>query len=122
MPRLVKAVPKYQRHKASGQAVVNLSGHDFYLGSYGTPASKAEYERVVGEWLAKGRQLPPQPGIGLTVVELTRAFKLHAKTYYRKDGKPTSSLIRVKVALRLLRKTYGDTLASSFGPLALTPM
>jgi hypothetical protein len=40
-------------HKPSGQAVVTLSGHDHYLGKWQTPESKAEYDRLVGEWLAK---------------------------------------------------------------------
>ncbi len=36
MPRLVNVVPKYRHHKATGKAVVNLNGHDVYLGPYGT--------------------------------------------------------------------------------------
>ena len=53
-----KSLPKYAKHKASGQAVVRLSGKDFYLGPHGTKASKLEYDRLIGEWLANGRQLP----------------------------------------------------------------
>ena len=41
------AVPKYRRHRASGQAVVTLSGQDFYLGPHGTKASKQEYDRLI---------------------------------------------------------------------------
>ena len=32
MPRLNQSLPRYRKHKASGQAVVHLSGQDFYLG------------------------------------------------------------------------------------------
>ena len=32
MPRLVRALPAYQKHRASGQAVITLSGRDIYLG------------------------------------------------------------------------------------------
>jgi len=39
MPRLVEATPKYRRHKASGQAVVSIQGHDFYLGPWNSKAS-----------------------------------------------------------------------------------
>jgi hypothetical protein len=35
MPRLsIGAVPKYRRHKASGQAIVAIAGSGFYLGPY----------------------------------------------------------------------------------------
>ena len=47
MPRLPQAVPKYQKHRASGQAVVRLNGQDFYLGPHGTKPSKLEYDRVI---------------------------------------------------------------------------
>jgi hypothetical protein len=32
MPKLLNSLPKYRRHKASGQAIVTLCGNDFYLG------------------------------------------------------------------------------------------
>ena len=47
-------VPSYRLHKPSGQAVVTLDGRDFYLGAYGTPASKAEYD-----WPAPRRLVQP---------------------------------------------------------------
>jgi len=61
MPNVDSAirVPKYRRHKPSGQAVVTLSGRDFYLGKWGTKTSRAEYQRLVGEWLAGGGGPPP---------------------------------------------------------------
>ena len=42
MPRLLNSVPKYRKHRATGQVIVNLSGQDFYLGPHGTKASKLE--------------------------------------------------------------------------------
>jgi hypothetical protein len=57
MPRLTNRNPSYRRHRASGQAVVTLNGQDVYLGPHGTPASKREYDRVIGEWLARRREL-----------------------------------------------------------------
>lgn len=113
-------VPKYRKHKRSGQAVVTLSGKDHYLGPYGTHASRAEYDRLIGEWLAAGRCLPSsRRGADLTVAEVAAAYWNYAKGYYRKDGQPTRSLDRVRLALRLLRTSYGPTLATDFGPLAL---
>ena len=55
MPRLVHALPKYRKHRSSGQAVVTLNGCDFYLGPHGTKASKLEYDRLIGEWFQNGR-------------------------------------------------------------------
>lgn len=56
MPRLTKKVPSYRLHKASRQAVVTLNGNDIYLGPYASPESKAEYERLVAEWLGARRE------------------------------------------------------------------
>jgi hypothetical protein len=58
MPLLNSAVPRYRKHRASGQAVVSLSGQDFYLGPYGTKVSRDAYDRAIAEWLARGRHPP----------------------------------------------------------------
>ena len=58
MPRLTTKLPSYRHHKSDGRAVVTLDGRDVYLGKYGTPESRAEYDRVVAEWLAAGRSRP----------------------------------------------------------------
>jgi hypothetical protein len=52
MPRLVHAPPKYRKYKASGQAVVTINGRDRYLGAYRSRASRGDFDRLVGEWLA----------------------------------------------------------------------
>jgi hypothetical protein len=73
MPR--RSVPGYRKHKPSGQAVVSHSGQDFYLGPHATKVSKAEYDRVVAEWLARGRR-PLTDDVDrdgeLTLVKFTR--------------------------------------------------
>ncbi len=69
MPRLSNALPKYRKHRASGQAVVTLSGVDHYLGPHGTRTSKRQYDRLIAEWLEHGRNLPVATS-DLTVVEL----------------------------------------------------
>jgi hypothetical protein len=61
--------------------VVTLDGRDFYLGPHGTEASRAEYDRLLGEWLANGRRLPASAGPDLRVVELIAAFWKPAQTY-----------------------------------------
>jgi hypothetical protein len=67
-------LPKYRKHKASGQAIVTLNGRDHYLGPHGTQASKREYDRLTTEWLANGRQ-SPTVGSDLTIVELLTRFR-----------------------------------------------
>lgn len=120
MPRLTNAAPRYRRHRASGQAIVTLNGRDFYLGPYGSTASRVDYDRLIGEWLAAGRCLGQSHGNDLTVAELCLAYKRFAKGYYRApDGSPTGSVDRVLAAIKVLRKNYATTLARDFGPLAL---
>ena len=97
--------------------MVTLSGRDTYLGKWGTKASRAEYDWLIGEWLARGRCMPNgDPGV--SVAELVLAFWRHAKTYYRRDGRPTGSLPRLKVAVRVLRTSYSNAPARDFGPRA----
>jgi len=50
-------VSSYRCHKPTGQAVVILNGQDHYLGKWNTKSSREEYNRLIGEWLANGRQL-----------------------------------------------------------------
>lgn len=120
MPRLTNAVPKYRKHKKSGQAVVTIAGADHYLGPYGTKASKLEYDRLITEWLAAGRPSSSAPAVHeLTVTELCAQYWRFAKNHYRKDGKGTSELDNIRYALRPLKELYGRTPVSEFGPLAL---
>lgn len=60
MPRR-RGVPSYRLHRPSGQAVVTLSGKDLYLGPHGSETSRAEYDRLVMEWLSNGRRAEPEP-------------------------------------------------------------
>jgi integrase len=121
MPKLVEAAPKYRCHKASGQAIVSIQGHDFYLGPWNTKASKLEYDRIISEWLAAGRQLPTLVGIAddLTVVEMLARYKKFAVEHYRRDGVPTGEWDNIRYSIEPLLRLYGRTLVRDFGPLAL---
>jgi hypothetical protein len=110
-------VPSYRHHKPTGQAVVTLSGQDLYLGKWNTKASRDAYDRLIGEWMANGRSLP-QKAENLTVAELALRYRRFAESYYRKEGRPTGSIPPIRVALRLLRRSYGTSLAADLGPLA----
>ncbi len=113
-------VPSYRKHKPSGRGVVTINGRDHYLGKWGSKASRAEYDRLIGEWLAGGRQMPTVVGAArLTVAEVAVSFWQFAKSYYEKNGQPTSELDEYRQVIRVLRRLYGSTPAQDFGPLAL---
>jgi hypothetical protein len=109
----LRPLPKYRRHKASGQGVATIGGRDFYFGPYGTKASKAEYDRRCAEWLAAKRPTYTAASVsGLTVNELILRFWKYASTYYP----PETLKGTLKPPLRRLRLLYGPTRATEFGP------
>lgn len=118
-------LPSYRRHKQSGQAVVTLNDpvgrrRDVLLGPYGSPESKAEYARVIGEWQASHRGLPGPAPSDITVNEILIRFWEHVEEHYRNpDGTPTTEVENFRNALKPLRELYGHTPAVRFGPLAL---
>ena len=118
MPKLVHAVPKYAKHKASGQAIVRFNGEMHYLGPYGSAKSIDKYDQLVARYLAKGRSLPKESE-PVSVAEVAAAFLAHAETYYVKDGRPTSELGDYRRVIKTLLRLYVDLDVSDFGPLAL---
>ncbi len=88
MPKLLHVAPKYRPHKPSGQAVVTLDGRHHYLGSWRSKASKAEYDRLTGEWLADGRRLSHEAS-DPSIAELVSAYWKFAQAYdQRMAGRP----------------------------------
>jgi integrase len=118
MPKLSRSIPSYRKHRSSGQAVVTFSGHDYY---HGTKASRIEYDRLIGEWLRHGRQLPNDSDdrLRLSVVEVIVAYLHFAHSYYRKDERPTSESKAIIYALRFFKQLYGRKSVEEFGPIAL---
>jgi integrase len=101
---------------------VTLDGRDIYLGRYGSPESRAEFDRILAEWLSNGRRLPAPAsasGTDLSVNELAVTYLAFADGYYTKRGKPTSEPVSIRQTIRPLRQLYGHTLAREFGPLQL---
>src|SRR5262245_39365073 len=116
MPRLVNRNPSYRKHRASGQAIVTIGGQDIYLGPHGTQASRNEYDRIIGEWLANGRKLATSDrSSDLHVAELIARYWDFAKAYYTSEN--TGEIACIKQALKTLRLLYGRTTISDFGPL-----
>lgn len=71
-------VPSYRHHRPSGQAIVTLSGKEFYLGKWQSEESQQEYQRLVSEWLASGTRPPVgkkgKPQNALTVNQVLLAY------------------------------------------------
>jgi len=124
MPRTSRP-PKYRRHKARNLAVVTIDGKDHYLGPFGSPQSHEKYARLIAEWRAYRHHLLPITASGpvvdrtLSNNEPILAYWRHVETYYVKDGRPTSEQDNIRQALRFVRRLYGATPASDFGPVAL---
>jgi integrase len=122
MPLTTLRTPSYRLHKPAGQAVVTLNGRDLYLGRFGSPESRAEYDRTIVEWISNGRRLPaPTSGAGsdLSVNEVAVAYLAFVDSYYVKHGTPKSEPTGIRHSIRPLRQLYGDTMAKDFGPLQL---
>jgi integrase len=123
MPR--RRIPSYRRYKPKNLGLVVIDGKQHYLGTYGTPESLAEYNRLVQEWLTRGsvqvhpEQTDPAPTATL-VNEVIVSFLEHAEGHYvRPDGTSTGEVYNLTVSLKPLRSLYGYTPADQFGPLAL---
>lgn len=107
-----KSIPSYRKHKATGLAVVTLSGKDIYLGPFGTRASRSKYDIEIAGWLARGRTLISEGGT--TISELVSAYSCHAGDYYVKHGKPTSQAELVRVVAEKVAEHHGDELVAAF--------
>jgi integrase len=119
--------PSLRRHKPSSLGVVTLNGKDHYLGQWpeghkNRPIDvQTAYDRLIAEWLAKGRRLQPEPVAGevlpMSLNELMLAFICHAAQHYRReDGTTTNELNECKAALRPLKALYGALAVADFGP------
>ncbi len=106
-------IPKYSRH-SSGNARVCLGGKYHYLGKYGTKASKDEYNRLVGEWIASGGVvIPGTANDELSIAEMLLAYMKWAKSYYANDARQIGRIKRVKDLFK--EQGYLTKSASSFG-------
>jgi integrase len=119
MARPKKLIPTYRKHGASGQAVVNICGKTIYLGPHGSKASIREYDRVIAEWLARGRAPEPTVETSISLNVLCARYLQYAIGYYQKNGRCTKVVPGIKSVIRYLREWYGAEPAAEFGPVAL---
>ena len=118
-----KNVPKYSLHKPSGQARVIIDGKHHYLGKFGSPESRNQYAKLIGQQFQEESGLPESlPGTfpALTIDEMIAHYLDHAEKYYSFDGQPTKEYTCMVEAVRHLRPLYGDSQAKEFGPKKLT--
>lgn len=114
--------PSYCHHTPKNLAYVRLGGEFIYLGTYGSPESKIKYERLVAEWLGRGRIATngsgDDPELSVNAVLLT--YVKFAQSFYRNsEGTPTLELDKIAQAIGPLKTLYGETPAAAFGPVAL---
>src|SRR5688500_10525314 len=91
-------LPRYRLHRATGQAVVTLSGRDHYLGKHGSPESRARYQRLIREFVNAGFRMPAEDPLGgYPVAKLCDDFLSYAEGVYRhRDGSPTGTVENVR--------------------------
>ena len=106
-------IPRYSRHKATGQARVCIDGRDRYLGPYGSVESKERYRSLVDQWQLRRQSRCP---VSLTLGQLVLLYDDFARDYFVKNGRPTSEPALIKAALRPLIERYSRTPAADFGP------
>jgi integrase len=133
-------IPEMRLHKSSGHAYVLLNGKQHYLGVFGSPEARAKYDRVVTEWLARGRRpvesCSADSDAALfaafeawlarsrsaknrqadpAVSKVLAAFMAHAVEYYRSaTGEQSGEAGNFVDALKPVRKLYGDAIAKDF--------
>lgn len=107
--------PKLRRH-STGQAYVEVQGKRHYLGKFGAPETNERYYLICAQ-LSSGRGLSElADNEDVSVIELIEQYWRWCKTYYVKNGKPTSQQTNVRVVLRRLRAFCGHSPVSEFGP------
>jgi integrase len=117
-----KPDPKYRLHKPTGQAVVTLNGHDFYLGAYDSSVSRERYHAKLQEWHQRGGTAPTtriNDGGEVTVGKHALAYLTHAADYYRGENGSTGEIDNIKSAIKPLLRLYNHTSALEFGPVKL---
>ncbi len=110
MPRKIH-VPKYpEKPHKTGQARIRLPGRgDVYLGVWGSEASRAEYSRVIGEWLSN-RGAPARPD-GASVAYIVSRFLTHAEQHYSPTG---GELTQFRLSVRELLTMHATLPACEF--------
>lgn len=120
MPKLIHKLPVPRPHK--GRARIRIDGQEIYLGPWGSKEAQEAADKVIANWLARSRQPVPKVA-GVTVAEVLAAWWKHSIVYYRHpDGSQTGEAKNFADALRPLRRAYGDSPVTIFGPAELVAL
>ena len=107
-------IPSYLKH-SSGQARVILGGKAFYLGRYGSKASRQRYDALIAEWLASNRSSTfGMDADRISMAGLMVDYLKHCKKHYPKSSNSEHSA--TKLVLKVVAKLYRDLPAAMFGP------
>jgi integrase len=87
----------------------------YYLGKHGSEASRREYDRIIGEYIAHGRQAFCDPE-EILVEHLIIAFLDYVD---KERNYSKSSAHRIRLVLARLNSLYGKTRVSQFTPVTL---
>ena len=87
----------------------------YYLGKHGSDASRREYDRIIGEFVANGRQ-PFYRQDEILVESLIVRYLDHVETELNMGESRKNA---IKYVLRALNELYGKQPASLFSPTAL---
>ena len=113
-----KRIPKYVHHRARNTGKVTINGKTHYLpGDYDSEQSRAEYDRLVAEFLSK-QQTPDTANV--TFRFLAVAYMKFCEVYYvNEDGQPSEEIRQVRRALAPLLTSCGSEPTNRFGPRKL---
>jgi len=111
-------IPKYCRHKSSGQAIVWLGRKCYYLGAYGSAVSKKAYEARIREWLEQDRSHVDMSDITIAQVG-ARYWAEQKRRHGYASGREAGSVETMHQTVRRLSLWAEDMRAVEFGPKAL---
>lgn len=120
-------IPKLRRN-GDGRAFVEHKSipnrsKRMYLGKYGSTEAERQYDLFVNQ-LTSGvtADLHSAGGGPYTIGELVDLYLPFAEKHYAEDGEPTKEFLNMRDALRPLLELFGEQVAGSFGPRALTTL
>src|SRR5258707_5240 len=107
--------PKYNHHRASGQA---YSTHNYvitYHGKYGSPESHRRYPEYILQWQQNQENEPERPRGTILIGELTERFLCYARSHYvRVDGTLTPEVGAFVTAFKPLLAQFRHVPAEEF--------
>ena len=120
MPPSEQSLPRLCYHKGRDLAYVRLpvSRRFIYFGPWDADSTREAYEKWAKEFVEKRGYVEPKTD-RVTLSRLFAQYILWAESYYVKNGKQTSHVGRVRMAIRRPNDLHRKTWADDFGPNAL---